>query len=86
MKNKKVAAETTTSQLQIDNDLTITEFTTNSAKFQYNCSFCHRQLGNNSVIFSGISACKKCYTLSHLLVNNLRRHWRQYSKRFEVKR
>ena len=86
MKNKKVVAETTTSQLQIDHNLTITEFTTNSAKFQYNCSFCHRQLGNNSVIFGGIGACPKCFRLSHLFVNRLRRYRREYSKRFEVKR
>jgi len=53
---------------------------------QYVCSFCWRTLPKNSVRFNGIGACPKCFKLSHLFVNSLRRHRREYSKRFEVKR
>ena len=53
---------------------------------QYLCSFCWRELSNNSVRFNGIGACPVCFKLSHLFVDSLRRHRREYSKRFEVKR
>lgn len=54
---------------------------------QYFCSFCWRELPNNSIRFNGIGACPKCFELSHLLVDGLRTQEREYSKRFcEVKR
>ena len=53
---------------------------------QYLCSFCWRELPNNSVRFNGIGACPSCFRLSHLLVDSLRRYRHEYSKRFEVKR
>ncbi len=53
---------------------------------QYPCSFCWRELPNNSVRFNGIGACPNCFKLSHLFVDSLHRHRREYSKRFEVKR
>ncbi len=53
---------------------------------QYLCSFCWRELPNNSVRFKGIGACPKCFKLSHLFVDSLRAHQREYSKRLEVKK
>jgi hypothetical protein len=53
---------------------------------QYFCSFCWRELPNNSIRFNDIGACPKCFKLSHLFVDSLRQQRRKYSKRFEVKR
>ena len=52
---------------------------------QYLCSFCWRELPNNSIRFNGTGACPQCFKLAHKFVDSLRRHQREYSKRFEVK-
>lgn len=53
---------------------------------QYLCSFCLRELPNNSTRFNGIGACPLHFALAHKLVDGLRDHRREYAKRFEVKR
>lgn len=53
---------------------------------QYLCSFCWRNLPNNSVRFNGIGACPSCFKLSQKLANGLREHRREYAKRFKVKK
>ncbi len=72
MKNKKVVAETTTSQLQLDNDLTIIKFTTNSAKFQYDCSFCLLSYQDCKTRFNGSRACPKYFGQMRKLADGLR--------------
>ena len=86
MKNKKalVFGETIGSNKNFDqNDYKPSRFL---RQYLYFCSFCWRELSNNSVRFNGIGACPVCLKLSHLFVDSLRQYRREYSKRFEVKR
>ncbi len=84
MKNKKalVFGET----IGLDESFEQLYFKPSHIPRQYLCSFCWRELPNNSIRFNGIGACPKCFKLSHLFVDSLRQHKRKYSKRFEVKR
>ena len=84
MKNKKalVFGET----MGLDKNFDQSNFKPSLFPRQYLCSFCWRNLPNNSVRFNGIGACPKCFRLSHRFVDSLRRNEREYSKRFEVKR
>ncbi|MBA4121339.1 MAG: hypothetical protein H0X72_02600 [Acidobacteria bacterium] len=84
MKNKKALVFGETKGL--DKNFDQSNFKPSRFPRQYLCSFCWRELSNNSVRFNGIGACPVCFKLSHLFVDSLRRHRREYSKRFEVKR
>lgn len=50
------------------------------------CSFCRGEMSDDSIRFKGIGACPKCFRLSHIFVDSLRRCRREYSKRFGVKK
>ncbi len=84
MENKKALVLCETKGL--DNSYTQDDFKPSCFPRQYLCSFCWRELPNNSIRFNGTGACPKCFKLAHKLVDGLRRHRREYLKRFEVKR
>jgi hypothetical protein len=72
MKNKEAAADTTTPKLRIDNDLTITKVTTNSVKFQYDCSFYLQSHQDCKTRFKTIEARTKCFLKSGKSVDGFR--------------
>jgi hypothetical protein len=49
---------------------------------QYLCSFCWRELPDNSIRFNGIGACPVHFKLARYLIDGLRRNKREYNRRF----
>lgn len=49
---------------------------------QYFCSFCWRELPNNSIRFDGIGACPLHFALCNKLIDGLREQRRNYAKQF----
>jgi len=80
MKNKKpvVFAET----IGLDKNFNQSDSKSYRVSRQYFCSFCRRNLPDNSILFKGIGACPKCFKLSHKFVHSLRRNEREYARRF----
>lgn len=58
----------------------------NQNKFQYECSFCLRELPSGGHRFDGFGACPRCYQLAHLFVDGLRRYRANYFQNLGVKR
>ncbi len=80
-KEKAVALESDGSIIKL-NLPTMKNSTPTGSKFQYLCSFCWRDLPNNSIRFDGIGACPVHFRLAKKLVNGLRRHRRDYHAKF----
>jgi len=58
--------------INLEHELTMTNYKPNQNKFQYHCSFCACELLSDSVRFNGVGACPACNSLAHLWVNSLR--------------
>ncbi len=61
-------------------------FNTPRNNFQYRCSFCWRELPNNSVRFNGVGACPACDGLAHLWVKSLRQYAANYFNNLGVRK
>ncbi len=80
MKSEKatICAKDCGSNKYLTDDLTMNNDTPNQIKFQYECSFCHRELPNGGVRFDGIGACPYHYKLAVRFVDLLRGHRANY--------
>lgn len=58
----------------------------NQPKFQYDCSFCLRELPSGGHRFDGFGACPRCYRLAHLFVDALRGHRANYFSNLGVRK
>ncbi len=96
-KNKRAVAETTAQKYEMKNQLItkinskrelipIENHNTPRNLFQYHCSFCWRELPNNSIRFAGFGACPACNNLAHLWVNSLREHAANYFSNLGVRK
>lgn len=54
--------------------------------FQYECSFCLRELPSGGIRFAGIGACPSCNNLAHFWIDSLREHAANYPNNLGVKR
>ncbi len=88
MKSEKaiISAKDYGSNTDLENQSTMKNLTTTQNKFQYDCSFCWRELPNNSVRFIGIGACPKCFNLAHRFVDALRGHRANYFNNLGVRK
>jgi hypothetical protein len=84
-KNKAVSAKDG-SNTDLIEQLTMTNHNPNQNKFQYDCSFCLRELPSGGHRFDGFGACPRCYRLAHHFVDALRGHRANYFSNLGVKR
>ena len=60
---------------QLTNEqLTMNNLIPKQNKFQYDCSFCLRELPSGGIRFAGIGACPLHFTLAERLINSLREY------------
>jgi hypothetical protein len=76
MKNEKGISTKDASNTDLTNQLTMTNLKTNQNKFQYDCSFCLRELPSGGIRFNGIVAGPLHYALARKLVDGLHDHHR----------
>ncbi len=83
MKNEKarVFGETT----GLHKNLSKSDSSQKKIQGQSSCTFCWRALGNNSMRFDGIRACRKCFQLIIIFVNALHENRLEYVSRFNGK-
>ncbi len=88
MKSEKatISAKDYGSNKNLTNDLTMTNHKPNQNKFQYECSFCRRELPSGGHRFDGIGACPRCYRLAHQFVGALRGHRANYFNNLGVRK
>ncbi len=65
---------------------TMKKYKPNTIKFQYYCSFCFRELPDNSFRFNGIGACPPHYALAFRFVDALREHVANYFSNLGVRK
>lgn len=66
--------------------LTMPNLNTTTDKFQYECSFCLRELPSGGIRFNGFGACPRCYRLAHQFVDALRGHRANYANNLGVRK
>ncbi len=86
MQSEKPVATNNGSMLRTDNGLTMDTIPQTKPKFQYECSFCLRELPSGGHRFDGIGACPRCFKLAHQFVDALRGHRANYYSNLGVKR
>lgn len=86
MKNEKRSACNTPGFINSEHELLMHNNTLNQNKFQYDCSFCLRELPSGGHRFDGIGACPKCFNLAHLFVDALRGHRANYFSNLGVRK
>ncbi len=86
MKSKKPVATNNGSNIRTDKQLTMKNLTTTQNNFQYECSFCLRELPSGGHRFDGFGACPACDDLAHLWVNSLRAHAAHYFNNLGVRK
>jgi hypothetical protein len=86
MKNEKRSACNTPGFINLEHELTMTNYKPNTINFQYKCSFCWRELPNGSTRFAGFGACPRCYWLAHRFVDILRGHRANYFNNLGVRK
>ncbi len=86
MKNEKPVATNNGSILRTVNELTMKNNTTNKYIFQYECSFCLRELPDGGFRFDGMGACLRCYRLAHQFIDSLRTHEANYFNNLGVRK
>ncbi len=86
MKSKKPVATNNGSNIRTDKRLTMKNLTTTQNNFQYDCSFCLRELPSGGHRFDGFGACPRCYRLAHTLVDALRGHRANYFNNLGVRK
>ncbi len=84
-KNKAVSAKDGSNTHLIE-QLTMTNHKPNQHKFQYECSFCLRELPSGGHRFDGIGACPAHYALAFKLVDSLRAHRARYFSNLGVRK
>jgi hypothetical protein len=72
--------------INLGHELTMINNTPNQNKFQYECSFCLRELPSGGHRFNGFGACPRCYRLAHLFVDALRDHRANYFNNLGVRK
>lgn len=70
---------------ELTNRLTMTNHKPNQNNFQYECSFCLRELPSGGHRFDGIGACPLHFAIATKLIDGLRRHAANYFN-LEVKK
>ncbi|MEJ7860730.1 MAG: hypothetical protein WKF90_03730 [Pyrinomonadaceae bacterium] len=69
-----------------ENRFVMNNNTPNRNEFQYDCSFCLRELPNGGIRFNSFGACPRCYRLAHLFVDALRGHRANYFNNLGVRK
>jgi len=72
--------------INLEHELTMDNNTPNTIKFQYQCSFCLRELPSGGHRFDGVGACPRCYWLAHHFVDALRGHRANYFSNLGVRK
>jgi hypothetical protein len=85
-KNKKAMLPTLPSKTNLNTKFTMNNITPKQNKFQYDCSFCLRELPSGGHRFDGFGACPRCFKLAHLFVDALRGHRANYLNNLGVRK
>jgi hypothetical protein len=72
--------------IDLDNELLMNNHTATQNNFQYDCSFCLRELPNGSTRFNSFGACPRCYRLAHSFVDALREYEANYFSNLGVRK
>lgn len=64
--------------INLKHKLTMENLTTTENRFQYKCSFCWRELPNNSIRFKGVGAYPLHFAIAQKLIDDLREHRANY--------
>jgi hypothetical protein len=81
-----ISAKDYGSNKNLTSDLTMRHSNNNQNIFQYKCSFCWRELPNNSIRFKGIGACPLHFEIARKLIEGLREHAANYRRNLGVRK
>ncbi len=86
MKSEKGNAANVTSNNNLNTQLSMTNLIPKQNIFQYDCSFCLRELPSGGIRFAGIGACPLHFILAERLINSLREHRANYFSNLGVRK
>ncbi len=86
MKSEKAISAKDGSNTNLNTRTNMNRLPQTKPQFQYQCSFCLRELPNGGHRFDGFGACPRCYRLAHQFVDALRGHRANYFNNLGVKR